>query len=158
MVIQYNIIQMKLQSGAFSNGGKIPRKYGYKRENISPPLSISGVPGGAKSLAIIMDDPDAVKPAGKICVHWLICNIDSSTTRIHEATVPPGATEGKTDFGETAYGGPAPPDGPHTYIFKLYALDTTLNLKEGAPKKKLESAMEGHILDEAVLRGRYAPK
>lgn len=149
---------MKLQSGKFSNGGKIPRKYGYKRENINPPLSISGVPGGAKSLAIIMDDPDAVKPAGKVWVHWLIWNMDPSTTRIPEAVVPAGATEGKTDFGETAYGGPAPPDGPHTYVFRLYALDTVLNLKAGSSKKKLEGAIQGHILDEAILKGTYSPK
>ena len=149
---------MKLQSSAFSNGGEIPRKYGYKRKNISPPLSISGVPSQAKSLAIIMDDPDAQKPAGKIWVHWLLWNVDPGTTRIPENTTPQDSVQGKTDFGESTYGGPAPPDGRHTYIFKLYALDETLNLKEGAQKKKLEGAMKGHILDEAVLTGTYAPK
>ena len=149
---------MKLQSSAFSNGGEIPRKHGYKRKNISPPLSISGVPSQAKSLAIIMDDPDAQKPAGKIWVHWLLWNVDPGTTRIPENTTPQDSVQGKTDFGESTYGGPAPPDGRHTYIFKLYALDETLNLKEGAQKKKLEGAMKGHILDEAVLTGTYAPK
>ena len=148
---------MKLASTAFDNGRSIPRKYGYKSRNVNPPLSISEVPDDTKSLVLIMDDPDAVKPAGKIWVHWLIWNISPDTTEMPEGHVPSGAMQGKTDFGETKYGGPAPPDGQHTYLFKLYALTKSLNLKEGSSKEELRSAMKGHVIDTAILKGRYAP-
>lgn len=148
---------MKLQSGSFRSGSEIPSRHGYKKKNISPALTISKVPEGAQSLALIMDDPDAMAPAGKVWVHWLLWNVDPSTTRIPEGSIPDGAVQGKTDFGETGYGGPAPPDKRHTYVFKLYALDTALNLKEGSPKKKLEAAIKGHVLAETTLTGTYAP-
>ena len=148
---------VKLQSGSFRGGSEIPPRHGYKKKNISPPLSISKVPEGTQSLALIMDDPDAMAPAGKVWVHWLLWNIDPATTKIPEGTIPDGAIQGKTDFGETGYGGPAPPDKRHTYVFKLYALDSTLSLKEGSAKKKMESAIKGHILAEATLTGTYAP-
>lgn len=148
---------MKLTSAAFDDDRSIPRKYGYKAGNVNPPLSISEVSGDAKSLVLIMDDPDAVKPAGKIWVHWLIWNMSPDTTEIPEGCVPSGAMQGKTDFGEAKYGGPAPPDGPHTYLFKLYALTKPLNLKEGSSKEELRSAMNGHVIDTAILKGRYAP-
>ena len=148
---------MKLVSTAFDNGRSIPRKYGYKTRNISPPLSISEVPDDTISLALIMDDPDAVKPAGKIWVHWLMWNISADTTEIPEGRIPSGVMQGKTDFDEIGYGGPAPPDGQHTYLFKLYALTTSLNLKEGSSKEELRNAMKGHVIDTAILKGKYAP-
>ena len=148
---------VKLQSGSFRSGSEIPSRHGYKKKNISPSLTIAKVPEDAQSLALVMDDPDAMAPAGKVWVHWLLWNVDPSTTKIPEGSIPDGAVQGKTDFGKIGYGGPAPPDKRHTYVFKLYALDTTLNLKEGSPKKKLEAAIKGHVLAEATLTGTYAP-
>lgn len=148
---------VKLQSGSFRSGAEIPSRHGYKKRNISPALSISKVPDGTQSLAMIMDDPDAMAPAGKVWVHWLFWNMDPSTSKVPEGSVPNGAVEGKTDFGETGYGGPAPPDKRHTYVFMLYALDTILDLKPGSSKKKLEKAMKSHILAQAKMTGTYAP-
>ena len=121
--------ELTLESTAFSNGGEIPRKYGYKNNNVNPPLKISGIPQNTTSLVLIMDDPDAMGAVGKIWVHWLVWNIVPSPT-INESSIPTGAIEGKTDFGEIGYGGPAPPDKRHTYIFKIYALDTKLELRD----------------------------
>ncbi len=145
----------KLTSSAFEDGGEIPRECGYKHGNEEPPLSSSGIPEGTKSLALIMDDPDAMEPAGKVWVHWVvwdILNIDGplSTKRICKL--------GTTDFGKVGYGGPAPPDKRHTYVFKLYALDCALKLAAGeSTKADVEKAMEGHILEQATLTGTYAP-
>ena len=146
-----------LESDAFTNGEKIPKKYGYKTENVNPPLRIKGIPSAAKSLALIMDDPDAMGAVGKIWVHWIIWNIAPTITEIKENLIPPGSIEGKTDFGEIGYGGPAPPDKEHTYIFKLYALDNKLNLNEGASKIDVEKSMKNHILAETKLTGKYSP-
>ena len=146
-----------LSSTAFNQGESIPRKYGYKNENLSPPLSIKDVPAGTKSIAIIMDDPDAMGAVGKVWVHWIIWNIDPNTSEIPQASIPSNSIQGKTDFDETKYGGPAPPDKQHTYVFKLYALDSMIDLKEGSTKEQLESAMNGHILSETKLEGTYAP-
>jgi len=146
-----------LESTAFKNGEEIPKKYGYKNMNINPPLKIKQIPQNTKSLAIIMDDPDAMGAVGKIWVHWVIWNIEPYTNEIKEDTIPIGALEGKTDFGEIGYGGPAPPDKEHTYIFKLYALDNKLNLNPGASKLDVEKAMKNHILAETKLTGRYSP-
>ena len=146
-----------LESDAFTNGGKIPRKYGYKIENVNPHLTIKGIPSTAKSLALIMDDPDAMGAVGKIWVHWVIWNIEPTITEIKEDSIPTGSIEGKTDFGEIGYGGPAPPDKEHTYIFKLYALDNKLNLNEGASKIDVEKSMKNHIIAEARLTGKYSP-
>ncbi|NIM25458.1 MAG: YbhB/YbcL family Raf kinase inhibitor-like protein [Nitrososphaeria archaeon] len=148
---------MKITSNLFENGGEIPRKYGYKNGNASPPLEISDVPPNTKSLALIMDDPDAMGAVGKIWVHWVVWNIDPSVNQIKENEVPSGSIQGKTDFGETAYGGPAPPDKEHTYIFKLYALDESLSLQNGATKAEVEEAMKNHVIAETKLEGRYAP-
>ena len=138
---------MELTSNDFQEGNEIPKKFGYKHENEQPNVEFSSVPSEAKTLAIIMDDPDAMGAVGKVWVHWL---------QYHNLTdVSP--IEGKTDFGEIGYGGPAPPDGRHTYIFKAYALDTELELKEGYSKQELEDAMKGHILAEAQLTGTFAP-
>jgi len=143
---------LKLTSSAFSDGGEIPREYGYKNGNKVPPLTVSGIPEGTKSLALIMDDPDAMEPAGKVWVHWVAWNIEPTTTELENLT-----TEGMTDFGEVGYGGPAPPDKRHTYVFKLYALDSELDLPDKSTKADVEKAMEGHIVDQATLTGTYAP-
>ena len=145
---------LKLTSSAFSDGGEIPRECGYKQGNEEPPLSSSGIPEGTKSLALIMDDPDAMEPAGKVWVHWVVWNMLNadgplSTKRICKL--------GTTDFGKVGYGGPAPPDKRHTYVFKLYALDSELNLPDESTKADVEKAMEGHIIEQATLTGTYAP-
>lgn len=147
----------ELACSAFSKGEEIPRKYGYKNDNVNPPLEISGVPSNAQSLILIMDDPDAQAAVGKVWVHWVMWNIDPSITEIKESSIPSGATEGKTDFGEIGYGGPAPPDKRHTYIFKLYALNKKLDLPQGSSKSQVEKAMEGQIIEQTTLEGTYAP-
>ena len=148
---------MRLESTAFKDGDEIPRKHGYRHGNVSTPLTVSDIPDEAVSLALVMDDPDAMAPAGKVWVHWLLWNADPATPDIPENTVPKGAVQGKTDFGEVAYGGPAPPDKRHTYVFKVYALDVRLDLPKGSIKKDLLQAIKGHILSEASLHGTYAP-
>jgi len=148
---------LELKSSSFSDGDEIPKKYGYKHGNENPSLSINGIPPEAKSLALIMDDPDAQPAVGKIWIHWVICNIEPNTTEIPESYSLPNTINGKNDFGELGYGGPAPPDKRHTYLFKLYALDTKLDLQNGVTKDQVESAMEGHILEQAILKGTYAP-
>jgi hypothetical protein len=148
---------MKIESSAFQSGGEIPRKYGYKKDNVNPALIINDVPADAKSLALVMDDPDAMGAVGKVWVHWVLWNIDPSTGEINENSVPSNSIQGKTDFGEIAYGGPAPPDKEHTYLFKLYALDDKLSLDEGSTKSQLEEAMKNHVVAESKLEGRYAP-
>ncbi len=148
---------MKIVSSAFQNGGEIPRKYGYKKDNVNPALIINDVPADAKSLALVMDDPDAMGAVGKVWVHWVLWNIDPSTGEINENSVPSNSIQGKTDFGEIAYGGPAPPDKEHTYLFKLYALDDKLSLDEGSTKSQLDEAMKNHVIAETKLKGRYAP-
>ena len=144
----------KLTSSAFEDGGEIPRECGYKNGNKVPPLHVSGIPEGTKSLALIMDDPDAMEPAGKVWVHWVVWNMDLTFLPSIENL---DKIEGMTDFGEVGYGGPAPPDKRHTYVFKLYALDSELNLPGESTKADVEKAMEGHIIAEAKLTGTYAP-
>ena len=143
---------LQLTSNAFSHGGEIPRKCGYKNGNEKPPLTINGVPEGTKYLALIMDDPDAMEAVGKVWVHWVVWNIDPINTKLENLT-----TEGMTDFGEPGYGGPAPPDKRHTYVFKLYALDYKLDLPNDSTKADVETAMEGHIIEQTILEGTYAP-
>ena len=148
---------LQLTSSAFSHGDEIPRKFGYKNGNISPPLTIDKIPSDAKSMTLIMDDPDAMGAVGKVWVHWIMWNINPTTTEITESMIPSGSVEGMTDFGEVRYGGPAPPDKTHTYVFKLYALDTELDLPQKSTKADVEKAMEGHIIEQATLEGTYAP-
>ena len=131
----------------FDEGAEIPKKFGYKFENEEPNISFNRPPSSTTTLALIMDDPDAMGAVGKVWLHWL---------QYHNLTES-SPVEGKTDFGEIGYGGPAPPDGRHTYIFKAYALDTELELNEGYSKQELEDAMKGHILAEAKLTGTFAP-
>ena len=142
----------KLTSSDFEDGCEIPRECGYKNGNKIPPLTINGIPEGTQSLSLIMDDPDAMEPAGKVWVHWVAWNIEPTTTELENLT-----TEGMTDFGEVGYGGPAPPDKRHTYVFKLYALDSELDLPSKSTKADVEKAMEGHTVDQAKLTGTYAP-
>ena len=147
----------KLTSSAFKDGGEIPRECGYKNGNKVPPLTANGIPEGTKSLAIIMDDPDAMGAVGKVWVHWVVWNMNPTMTEIGESTTLSDAVEGITDFGEMGYGGPAPPDKRHTYVFKLYALDCELDLPIESTKTNVENMMEGHILEQATLTGTYAP-
>ena len=131
----------------FDEGAEIPKKFGYEFENEEPNISFNRPPSSTTTLALIMDDPDAMGAVGKVWLHWL---------QYHNLTES-SPVEGKTDFDEIGYGGPAPPDGRHTYIFKAYALDTELELKEGYSKQELEDAMKDHILAEAKLTGTFAP-
>ena len=164
---------LKLMSSSFEDGGEIPRECGYKNGNEQPTLRIFEIPDEAKSLALIMDDPDAMGAVGKVWVHWVVWDIIpeendyASGTRHDEienlfmdhSEGTDRYYEGMTDFGECGYGGPAPPDKRHTYVLKLYALDckelTCAECK--ATKADVEKAMEGHILEQATLTGTYAP-
>ena len=148
---------MILQSPSFGEGKEIPKKYGYKNGNASPPLIIGQVPPQTKSLVLIMDDPDAIGAVGKLWIHWIVWNIDPKESEIKESHLPEDAIEGTTDFGEIGYGGPAPPDKRHTYIFKLYALNSKLALNRGATKKQVEDAMQNHIISQTSLSGTFAP-
>lgn len=143
---------MKLESSAFGNNQNIPSKYTCDGDDINPPLAISDVPEGVKSLVLIIDDPDA--PAGD-WVHWTLWNIDPGTKDIAENSIPAGGVEGMTDFGKPGWGGPCPPTGVHHYQFKLYALDSELGLGTNAKKADIEKAMEGHILGQTQLVGLY---
>lgn len=142
---------MNISSSAFADRGSIPSKYTCDGANSSPPLAFASVPAGAKSLALVVDDPDA--PGGTFD-HWIVWNIPPNTTSIGEGQSPQG-TSGRNGFGKSGYGGPCPPNGEHRYQFKLYALDTTLNLPAGASKADLERAMNGHTLAQAQIVGRY---
>ena len=145
-------ISMKISSPAFVNAAKIPSKYTCDGADIIPPLEFSGVPSVAKSLAIIMDDPDS--PSGDF-LHWLIWNIPASAGGIKEGEAPVGTLEGKTGFGKIGYGGPCPGKGEHRYFFRLFALGEMLNLPAGSSRAGLESAMAGHVLEQAELYGVY---
>jgi Raf kinase inhibitor-like YbhB/YbcL family protein len=148
---------MKLSSFAFSHNENIPPKYTCSGKDISPPLLIEGIPAEAKSLALICDDPDA--PMGTF-VHWVMFNIPVNIAEIPEAipnvdVLGNGAIQGNTDFRKIGYGGPCPPSGTHRYFFKLYALDTKLDLRPGASKAQVEKEMEGHVIAKAELIGLY---
>jgi Raf kinase inhibitor-like YbhB/YbcL family protein len=143
---------LKITSPAFASNGYIPARYTCDGTDISPPLEIGNIPAEAKSLTLIVDDPDA--PVG-MWVHWVVWNIDPATREIAEDSVPHAATQGKNDWKRNGYGGPCPPSGVHRYFFKLYALDTKLNLGAGTTKSNLEKAMEGHILAKSELIGLY---
>jgi hypothetical protein len=138
---------MELDSPEFGNNEYVPEKFKYTEENINPELSIKDIPAGTKSLALIFDDPDA---PGKVWAHWVMFNIPV-VSGIKEDSVP--GRQGSNDFGRIGYDGPYPPSGVHRYVFKVYALDAMLDLKEGASKADLERAMEGHVLARAELTG-----
>jgi Raf kinase inhibitor-like YbhB/YbcL family protein len=143
---------LALSSPAFQQHGIIPVQYTCDGKNISPPLTIAGVPPEAKTLALIVHDPDA--PGGN-WDHWLLWNIPSDTKQIEEGQVPAWAVAGMNDFKQQAYGGPCPPSGTHRYIFTLAALDSPLRLSSGARRQALEQAMDGHIIAKTELIGVY---
>lgn len=147
---------MLLASSAFSDGGIIPSLYTCEGKNFSPPLEITGTPPSAKSLVLIMDDPDvpaSVRP-DRMYDHWILFNIPPNTHKIAEHTAPPGI-HGRNTSGKNQYTGPCPPDRQHRYFFKLFALDTMLKLAAGCTKKEVEKAMQGHILAQCQLIGLY---
>jgi len=147
-----------IRAEAFNPGTDIPRKFSCQGSDSSPALVWTDPPAGTQSLVLIVDDPDA--PAGT-WVHWVLYDLPPSTRRLSEALAPTpevigGGRQGVNDFGKTGYGGPCPPPGkPHRYFFKLYALDTRLNLKAGGTKPDVERAMKGHVLAKAEVIGRY---
>ena len=147
---------MKLKSRAFEHEGKIPSKHTCDGENVSPLLEISDVPKNAKSLVLIMDDPDVPKRLRKdgMWDHWVVFNIPPDVQKIAEGEEPPG-TPGIGTSGNSGYYGPCPPDREHRYFFKLYAMDRLLNLPEKSTKTTVEKEMAGHVIEEAVLMGRY---
>jgi len=144
--------RMKIQSPQFDQNAPIPAIFTCDGDNISPPLAISGVPEEAKSLALIVDDPDA--PAGT-WVHWTVWNIPPQTPLIEAGNAPAGSVQGVTSSGRAGYGGPCPPSGTHHYFFKLYALDAVLDLSAKAKAAELEAKMVPHVLDKAGLIGVY---
>jgi Raf kinase inhibitor-like YbhB/YbcL family protein len=150
-------LALKLTSAAFEEGGMIPAKYTCDGDNVSPPLAWSGVPESAKTLALVADDPDA--PRGT-WVHWVVYQIPATEKGLPEnvparETLDGGARQGKNDFKNTGYGGPCPPSGTHRYFFHLYALDAEPNPPSGVSKEQLLKAIEGHVVAEGQLMGRY---
>lgn len=141
---------LSVKSSAFEQGKLIPKKYSCDGQDINPPLSIEGIPKEAKTLVLIMDDPDA--PNGTFD-HWIVWNIPASTSKIGESTVP--GMEGVNSAKQRGYMGPCPPSGTHRYFFKVYALNNVLSLGVGAKKKDVEKAMQGHILANGELMGLY---
>jgi len=152
---------LSISSPAFSAGGSIPATFTCEGQDISPELTWSGVPSGAQSLALIVDDPDAPDPAKPkmVYVHWVLFNLPPSSTGLAQgvaaSNLPPGTQEGTNDWNRTGYGGPCPPIGRHRYFFKLYALDTALTGLGAATKKELLQAIQGHILEQAEVIGTY---
>jgi Raf kinase inhibitor-like YbhB/YbcL family protein len=149
---------MELKSSAFEHGGMIPSRFTCDGEDISPALEWESLPEGTKSLALICDDPDA--PVGT-WVHWVYYNIPADSKGLPEKVETDenpqcGGSQGRSDFGSIGYGGPCPPGGTHRYFFKLYALDTILELEPGASKNELLKAMEGHILEQTEFMGKYS--
>jgi Raf kinase inhibitor-like YbhB/YbcL family protein len=152
---------LSLTSPAFENGGEIPSVHTCEGKDTSPPLAWSGVPSGAKSLALIVDDPDAPDPSAPkmTWVHWVLYGLPASSTGLPGAAgssdLPAGSREGLNDWKRTGYGGPCPPIGRHRYYFKLYALDAVLPDLGTPTKAQLEKAMEGHVREKVELMGTY---
>lgn len=146
--------KMKITSSAFQEGGNIPSKLTCDGANVNPPLHFDQVPVRAKSLALIVDDPDA---PGGVFVHWLVWNIDPKTSDIAENSVPPNAVQGRNGFGKIGYGGPCPPSGTHSYYFRVYALDVA-QVQGGSTRADFDRAMQGHIIGQGQLMGRYSKK
>jgi Raf kinase inhibitor-like YbhB/YbcL family protein len=143
---------LRVSSPAFEDNGRIPEKYTCDGKDINPPLLIENVPASAGSLALIVDDPDAPKGTW---VHWVLWNISPDTREIKENSVPERVEQGLNDFKKHDYGGPCPPDGTHRYFFKLYALDAALELASKSTKADLEKAMQGHVIDQDQIIGKY---
>jgi Raf kinase inhibitor-like YbhB/YbcL family protein len=148
---------LKLESRAFAHNGPIPADHTCDGANTPPPLEWSGIPDGTKSLALIVDDPDAPDPKApkRTYVHWVLYDIPPTARGLSGGTAPPGAREGRNDFGKRGYGGPCPPVGRHRYVFKVYALDATLGDLGAPTKDALERAMRDHVLEHAELVGMY---
>jgi Raf kinase inhibitor-like YbhB/YbcL family protein len=149
-------MKIELTSSVFRNG-RIPSHYTCDGDDVSPPLAWNNIPPGTKSLALIADDPDA---PNKTWVHWVIFNIPPFVDGLpedvrHDGLLPNGACQGRNDFGRIGYGGPCPPSGTHRYFFKLFALDTLLDLEPGSSKDEVLEAMQGHILGQSELMGEY---
>jgi len=153
------IMALAITSTAFADGGAIPARYTCQGEDIPTPLAWKDLPAGTRSLALIVDDPDAPDPAApkRTWVHWVLYNIPVTAAALREGaqSLPDGTLEGKNDWGRTGYGGPCPPIGRHRYFHKLYALDTVLPDLGEPTKAELERAMEGHVLAKAELVGTY---
>jgi Raf kinase inhibitor-like YbhB/YbcL family protein len=147
--------KMKVTSLAFQEGGIIPDKFAKKGGNVNPPLRIEDIPAKAKSLVLIVDDPDA---SVGLFTHWLLWNIDPKTTDIAESSVPKGAVQGTNDYPGRGYDGPQPPSGTHRYYFRVFALDNSLGLASGAKRKELDRAMNGHVIAQGECMGRYSHK
>jgi Raf kinase inhibitor-like YbhB/YbcL family protein len=147
--------KLTISSSAFDNNGEIPSRYTCDGADVNPSLKIENVPPETRSLALVVDDPDA--PRGT-WVHWVLWNIEPKTVSIGEDSVPAGAVRGTNDFRKVDYGGPCPPSGTHRYFFKLYALDTELSLAAGSSKADLERAMKGHVIQQAQTIGLYSRK
>lgn len=143
---------MSLSSGDFEPGGDIPSRFTCDGQNTNPHLQISGVPAAAKSLVLILDDPDA---PGGVFTHWLVWDMGPDLREVTSGGLPGQAREGVNDFGRMGYGGPCPPSGAHRYHFRIYALDIVLDLKAGSGRAALEGAMGGHILSQCELMGKY---
>lgn len=143
--------QLLLTSPAFQDNETIPTQYTCDGENVSPPLQVSGIPEGTKSLVLILDDPDS--PSGTF-IHWLLYDIPPTTLQILSAQIPAGSLEGNNSFGQLGFGGPCPHQGEHRYVFTLYALDTLLKIRN-LNRAELETSLRGHILAQAVLTGKY---
>lgn len=154
-------MSLAIASPAFAHDSAIPPRFTCEGKDVSPPLAFSGAPAGTKSLALIVDDPDAPDPAAPrmTWVHWVLYDIPATCSGLPEAVkpagLPPGAREGVNDWGRTGYGGPCPPIGRHRYFHKLYALDTVLPDLKHPKKAVLEKAMQGHVIAQAVLIGTY---
>jgi Raf kinase inhibitor-like YbhB/YbcL family protein len=144
--------KMKITSSAFQEGATIPSKFTCDGTDASPPLQIADIPSGAKSLALIVDDPDA--PSG-LFTHWIVWNLSPQTSTVAEGSAPKGV-QGTNDFGKSGYGGPCPPSGTHRYYFKIFALDRELDLSSGAKRTQLDAAMKGHVVAQGELMGRYS--
>src|SRR3954452_1448426 len=145
---------MRVTSPAFRDGEQIPSQYSRYGDDKSPPLQIEGVPMAARSLVLIVDDPDA--PRG-LFTHWIVFNLSPKTTEIREDHAPETpARQGANGWGETQYGGPRPPSGEHRYFFHLFALDTVLNLPRGTSRADIDRSIEGHVIAEAQLIGRFS--
>ena len=144
--------KMKITSSAFQEGANIPSKFSCDGADTSPPLQIADIPSEAKSLALIVDDPDA---PGGLFTHWTVWNIPPQTSAVGEGSAPKGV-RGTNDFGKSGYGGPCPPSGTHRYYFRIFALDRELDLPRSTKRNQLDAAMKGHVVAQGELMGRYA--
>lgn len=159
--ISLDAMTLSLKCNAFAPGGAIPKRYTCEGDDVSPPLVWSGLPAGTKSLALIVEDPDAPDPAAPqtTWVHWILYNLPASATSLAENAsrqgLPPGTLTGRNGWGRSGYGGPCPPVGRHRYFHRLFALDVLLPHLRDPGKSTIEKAMRGHVLAEAALMGTY---